>query len=76
MANPFVHNAKVLWIMGGKYFPVHECHDVHYAVARQYASKHRHDPQYAKGILVVVSMLKIIPGIKPARRNKWIKASS
>ena len=75
MPNPFVHNAKVVWIINGQWFPVNECHDVHYAIARQYVRKHSNDPQYAHGKLCAVSMLKNDFKVK-TKRNNWIKASS
>ena len=58
MANAFVHNAKVIFIMGGKSFPVHECFDVHYALARKYVRDNKNSAQYKGGKLLVVSMLK------------------
>jgi hypothetical protein len=58
MAKAFIHNAKVVWIRGGKAFPVHECHDVAYPIARQYVKDHCHDSVYSGGVLKAVSMLQ------------------
>jgi hypothetical protein len=58
MSRPFVHNAKVMWIANGKSFPVQQCHDVHYAIARKYVHDHKHDPEYRGGKLIAVSMLQ------------------
>lgn len=58
MSKPWVHNAKVVWIYGGNYYPVDECHDVSYALARQYVREHKGDSAYAGGTLKAVSMLQ------------------
>lgn len=58
MGNPFVHNAKVVWIMGGKPYPVHECYDKSYSLCRRFATLHKNDPQYKGGKLLAVSMLE------------------
>jgi hypothetical protein len=58
MSREFVHNAKVVWIRNGKAFPVHECHDVHYAIARQFVRENKNSNAYKGGVLKAVSMLQ------------------
>ena len=61
--------------MNGQWFPVHECYDVHYAITRKYVATHKNDPQYAKGKLCAVSMLKKDFKVK-VKSNHWQKDSS
>jgi len=72
MANPFQHNAKVIFIMGGKYFPVHECHDVHYALARKYVRENKRNPQFNGGKLLAVSMLQKEINLQK-KKSSWTK---
>lgn len=55
---PFIHHAKVLWIFGTFIERVPEMYDKDYALCRNWAKSHNRDSQYAKGKLVVVSMLE------------------
>lgn len=54
---PFIHNAKVLWIFGTFIERVPEMYNKDYALCRNWAKAHKRDSQYAKGKLVVISML-------------------
>ena len=53
----FIHNAKVLWICGTKQEEISEMQDKDWALCKWWISKHKNDPQYAKGKLIIVSML-------------------
>ena len=53
----FVHNAKILWISGTKQFRIPDMYDRSWALCKWWMNKHRSDPRYVNGKLVVVSML-------------------
>lgn len=49
-------NAKVVWISNNKVQDVHECHDKSWALCKWWIDKNKTNPQFAGGILRVVSM--------------------
>lgn len=52
-------NARVVYARCDKVFNVGECYDVPWGVAKAYARRHKNDPKYNGGILLVLSMPKV-----------------
>ena len=53
----FIHNAKVLWSNGSNHQRIPSMYDKSWALCKWWINKHKNDPQYAKGKLIIVSML-------------------